>query len=486
MSVPWLEGRPRRSGAARREQALRSQARAVQKLLAAFKELDQHRGCKTSKLGLALESALQQEFQQPNEDKDSQAETKKDTHKNAEKRPAATMQSSALQRHLDRFAEDSNHGATSGRLDLRANTTPFDHPRQLWARKHVCKHFASRLCKLGSLCNFKHAEIGYGSMPQSVAAGIQKSSSSVFDPGVFAPNADDTLVGLQGQLRSALRLGAAVFKPAGGIVGESVMHRSQETSAEEKEPSEKTSKDLSGGFGNLRTPRGRKATPMPSSRGSSSRVSSVAARCLDFEFDLEELEKHTSESPLPAAGKSRHEARDDDVLLADSTVAESRTSRKEPCSSAQEQCEVIPQFSDEQMLMRTVTLENPSLSCTGQELVEIFNGAILAITQHPVHQAAHRNMAPVFACTVTEEDSAGGGGRRKSAELKFRTPVGASVGMKLNGIERKGHNVTMKRPKTYEKLADGRDAFVNINLSEVTMAKLVCCANTSGSGDYGV
>jgi len=28
---------------------------------------------------------------------------------------------------------------------------------------------------------------------------------------------------------------------------------------------------------------------------------------------------------------------------------------------------------------------------------------------------------------------------RKTAELKFRTPDGASVGMKLNGIEYKGH-----------------------------------------------
>merc|ERR1719323_1247723 len=96
--------------------------------------------------------------------------------------------------------------------------------------------------------------------------------------------------------------------------------------------------------------------------------------------------------------------------------------------------ENMPRFSDEEMLTRTVTLENLSLSCTGQELIEFFNGAILAVTQNAVQQAGNKNMAPVFACTMTEEDR---GDDRKTAELRFRTPDGANVGMKLNGIEYK-------------------------------------------------
>jgi len=142
-----------------------------------------------------------------------------------------------------------------------------------------------------------------------------------------------------------------------------------------------------------------------------------------------------------------------------------------------------PPFSDEEMLARTVTLKNLPLSCTGKELIDFFNGAILAVTQNGAHLAAHSNMDPVFACTVTEEECAGGGGKRKSAQLKFRTSDGASVGMKLNGIEHKGHKVTVNRPEAYEKPANGQDPSDNINLSEVTMAKLVGSASTSGSGD---
>ncbi|OLQ04445.1 hypothetical protein AK812_SmicGene12472 [Symbiodinium microadriaticum] len=104
---------------------------------------------------------------------------------------------------------------------------------------------------------------------------------------------------------------------------------------------------------------------------------------------------------------------------------------------AAEADEAMPRFSDEEMIQRSLILENLSLSCTGQELIEFFNGAILAVTGNAVHQAANRNMSPVFACTITEEDRASS--KRKNAELKFRTPEGASVGMKLNGIEYKGH-----------------------------------------------
>jgi len=69
--------------------------------------------------------------------------------------------------------------------------------------------------------------------------------------------------------------------------------------------------------------------------------------------------------------------------------------------------------------------------------------------------------------------------------LKCRTPDGASVAMKLNGIEYKGHRITVKRPEAYEKPADGQDPSAKINLSDVTMAKLVGSANTGGSGGGG-
>ena len=84
---------------------------------------------------------------------------------------------------------------------------------------------------------------------------------------------------------------------------------------------------------------------------------------------------------------------------------------------------------------------------------------------------------------------------RKTAELKFRTPDGASVGMKLNGIEYKGHKagaqvhmkrskmncdlkpcereVTVKRPEPFTKPMDGQDPSVRINLHEMTLSSLL-------------
>merc|ERR1719229_1544973 len=96
--------------------------------------------------------------------------------------------------------------------------------------------------------------------------------------------------------------------------------------------------------------------------------------------------------------------------------------------------ETMPKFTEEEMVKRILVLENLSLSVTGQELIEFFNGAVLAVTANAVQQAGNKHIAPVFACTVTEEDR-GGDDKRKTAELKFRTAEGASVGMKLSGIE---------------------------------------------------
>jgi len=138
----------------------------------------------------------------------------------------------------------------------------------------------------------------------------------------------------------------------------------------------------------------------------------------------------------------------------------------------------MPRFNEEEMKMRTVVLENLTSHITGQELIEFFNGAVLAVTANAVQQAANKGAAPVFACTVHEEDH-GAGDRRKVADLKFRTPDGASVGMKLNGIEYKGRKVVVKRPEGFD-MKDG-DPATKINLHEMSMARLVGGAGGKGS-----
>jgi len=143
----------------------------------------------------------------------------------------------------------------------------------------------------------------------------------------------------------------------------------------------------------------------------------------------------------------------------------------------------MPKFNEDELVMRTVVLDNLSLSVTGQELIEFFNGAVLAVTANAVQQAANRSMAPVFACTVTEEDR-GHDDKRKSAELKFRTPEGASVGMKLSGIEYKGSKVVIKRPENFPRPEDGQDPSSKINLQDMSMARLVGGDAMSGKSEH--
>merc|ERR1712224_189504 len=50
--------RPRRSGAERREQDARADARAIQRTLKGFSSLQEHRGCRPTKLGEAFAQAL--------------------------------------------------------------------------------------------------------------------------------------------------------------------------------------------------------------------------------------------------------------------------------------------------------------------------------------------------------------------------------------------------------------------------------------------
>lgn len=146
--------------------------------------------------------------------------------------------------------------------------------------------------------------------------------------------------------------------------------------------------------------------------------------------------------------------------------------------------ENMPRFNEEEMKVRTIILEGLPNHVTGQELIEFFNGAVLAVTANAVQQAANRSMAPVFACTVTEEDH-GGGDKRKAAELKFRTPDGASVGMKLNGIEYKGGKVKTRRPQGFPTPEDGQDPASKLNLHEMSMARLVGVAPGSAKAQEG-
>ncbi len=55
---PWASGRPRRSAAERRAQALRAEGRVCQRLLKAFAALQGHRGGWPMQLGEALDTAL--------------------------------------------------------------------------------------------------------------------------------------------------------------------------------------------------------------------------------------------------------------------------------------------------------------------------------------------------------------------------------------------------------------------------------------------
>jgi len=133
---------------------------------------------------------------------------------------------------------------------------------------------------------------------------------------------------------------------------------------------------------------------------------------------------------------------------------------------------MVPDFTDEQMLERTVLLDFLPLDTKGQELVEFFNGAVLAVTGNTVLQA-NRPEAPIFSCTVTEEDRDCDRGKFKVAELRFRTHDGANVGMKLDGLEYKGAKVRTRRPENFVLPEDGVDPSTKVVLNNVPMVKLI-------------
>jgi len=142
----------------------------------------------------------------------------------------------------------------------------------------------------------------------------------------------------------------------------------------------------------------------------------------------------------------------------------------------------MPRFSEEELKIRTIVVENLPSHCSGQELIEFFNGAVLAVTANAVQQGQNKPISPIFGCVVSEEDR--GGKYVKIAEMKFRTPDGASVGMKLNGIEYKGGKLSVKRPNGFP-MEDG-DPAAKINLQEMSMTRLCGTgANGKGPGEGG-
>ena len=75
---PWWQERPRRTARERRAQASRASGRFVQSLLHSFKELEAHRGCRTTKLGAALAALLKEPAPQAATSKQTAVQTVKE------------------------------------------------------------------------------------------------------------------------------------------------------------------------------------------------------------------------------------------------------------------------------------------------------------------------------------------------------------------------------------------------------------------------
>merc|ERR1719421_921133 len=135
--------------------------------------------------------------------------------------------------------------------------------------------------------------------------------------------------------------------------------------------------------------------------------------------------------------------------------------------------EIEPRFTADEMTKRVVVIEHLPKGVTAQELIEFFNGAVLAVTGNTIQQATNKSMSPVYAASVRDVD-VGDGTKNRTADLRFRTPDGASVGMKLKGIEYKAAKLLLRRPDGY-KLPEGvkDDPSVSLDLQSLTLPKLL-------------
>eukprot|EP00931_Biecheleriopsis_adriatica_P072900 TRINITY_DN47281_c0_g1_i1.p1 TRINITY_DN47281_c0_g1~~TRINITY_DN47281_c0_g1_i1.p1 ORF type:complete len:419 (+),score=95.32 TRINITY_DN47281_c0_g1_i1:48-1304(+) len=143
--------------------------------------------------------------------------------------------------------------------------------------------------------------------------------------------------------------------------------------------------------------------------------------------------------------------------------------RPEHCET--EDKDALPSFTEEEMADRTVIIDPLPLDVKGKELMEFFNGAVLAVTGNTLEHA-NRSMAPIYSCTVTEEDK-GKQGQWKVAELRFRTPEGATVCLRLDGIEYAGQAVKLRRPANFVYDLDEEEEA----LESVPLIKLIGLSN---------
>merc|ERR1719160_136284 len=123
------------------------------------------------------------------------------------------------------------------------------------------------------------------------------------------------------------------------------------------------------------------------------------------------------------------------------------------------------------MRVRTVVAEDFPPDVSSSELVDFFNGAVLAVTGNQLQQTTNLHMVPVYQCAVRDVDGPDGK-KERIAELRFRTPEGAHVGIKLNGIEDKNQKLFTHRPEGY-KMPEHGDPAKTINLHELNMTKLL-------------
>lgn len=178
-------------------------------------------------------------------------------------------------------------------------------------------------------------------------------------------------------------------------------------------------------------------------------------------------EKKRARSGSPKDGRKRKSRWGPDVPTGFSTTTVAGRSGLVPLPDGNDN---LPRFNEDELRVRMIVIESLPSHVTGQELVEFFNGAVLAVTANAIQQGANKTHAPVFQCTIALEDR-GAAGKKKVAEMKFRTPEGASVGMKLNGIDYKGNKLVVKRPHDFD-FSEG-DPATKINLHEMSMQRLV-------------
>lgn len=128
----------------------------------------------------------------------------------------------------------------------------------------------------------------------------------------------------------------------------------------------------------------------------------------------------------------------------------------------------LPVFSNAELVDRSIFVDSLALDVQGNDIVAFFNGAILAVTGHTLSN--HQGRSPIYSCIMTEKKS-GSNGACKVAELRFRTPEGASVCYLLKGIQYNGNALELRRPAKF--IVDLDDEPGDINVQNVRISQLI-------------